>query len=103
MAPKYLKEAVALQVLIEANVRLLFPDVPLHIITAKCEDEQIYACVVQVYEIDGKKQHQILLQGEPGHSHWGFKSSLESIFRKSQALLGKELNLIALEESDSKY
>ena len=73
-----------------------------HIITAKCQDGQLCAYIVQLCEIDGKKEHQILIQGEPGHPHWGFKSSLESTFRKSQVLLGERFNPGGLEESGNK-
>lgn len=83
-----------------ANVRLLYRDIPTYIITAKSEDGQIYACVVHVCEIDGGRQHKVLLQGEPGQSHWGFKSSLESIFRKTQELLGNKLNLVVPSQSN---
>lgn len=65
-------------------------DCATEIVTVKDTDGRIYACVVRIptTEENANVPHEVLLQGEPGDPYWGFKHSLETIFRETQALLG---------------
>ncbi|KAJ9419096.1 hypothetical protein QL093DRAFT_2354023 [Fusarium oxysporum] len=82
MTTSIYSEAAALQTLIEANLRVLYPMHQMEVVTYKGGDGQIYACVVGL---------EILHKGEPGNPPWGFKHSLESVFRETQELLGAQL------------
>lgn len=66
------------------------------VVTAKADDEKIYAYIVEVVQnkSDHQAQHHILLQGGPGDAFWGFQSALESVYRKTQELLGQQLKLV---------
>ncbi|EXL40038.1 hypothetical protein FOCG_17381 [Fusarium oxysporum f. sp. radicis-lycopersici 26381] len=86
-------EAAALQTLIEANLRVLYPMHQMEVVTHKDGDGQIYACVVGVpsHREWYVGELEILHKGEPGNPPLGFKHSLESVFRETQDLLGAQL------------
>jgi hypothetical protein len=65
----------------------------MEVVTYKGDDGQLYACVVGV---PSQREWyvgelEILRKGEPGDPPWGFRHSLESVFRKTQELLGAQL------------
>ncbi|EXK23753.1 hypothetical protein FOXG_22345 [Fusarium oxysporum f. sp. lycopersici 4287] len=98
MTTSIYSEAAALQALIEANLRVLYPVHQMEVVTYKGDDGQVFACVVRVpsHRKWYMGEVEILHKGEPGDLPWGFKHSLESVFRETQELLGTQLQRLSL-------
>ncbi|KAH8744552.1 hypothetical protein F5883DRAFT_589445, partial [Diaporthe sp. PMI_573] len=94
MSPSIFEESAALQALIKANLRVLYPFTQTEVVTYSESGKYIRACVLEVPRTISSEtmvsKTNILIEGSYGDSHWGFKESLESVFRKTQELLGSE-------------
>ncbi|KAH7146010.1 hypothetical protein EDB81DRAFT_794178, partial [Dactylonectria macrodidyma] len=96
MSPSHYEEAAALQALIKANLRVLHPQQQqqqqLEVVTYEYE-HKAYACVISLSNDPDYVGVElgILHQGDPGNVQWGVAESLASLFRKTQQLLGEQM------------
>lgn len=90
MSPGISGESAALQALIKGNLRVLYPEFETEVVTYR-DEYSVRACAVQVPGPKDELKCEVLVEGTPGDIDWGWQESLESLFRKTQKLLGSRI------------